>query len=1001
MKINHQLMIGFTIVTVFVAIIGIFSIYSFIRIQENNYFEDDVTKYLQGINDLRWDILKFSKITTLDESDRAKNEFENQRKVLESSNNTRLHKGFLDTYHLQEDINDFNLLSDEIIKIHREKLIQQDIFDRNYKIEKDQRYNIRVPLFALNNSKLTEDVGFIQYYSKETLYQHEDQATLNDWLKSIDKVSNKIMKLDIPKENKSYLLGELNSYNQTAQIMGKIVIRLKEIEIEEQKKLKKMEEIINKLEIAQHDAESVVHDESKKISDYSSKLLIFIILFISLSTMVVGYTITNKVSKPLTSLRDTTIEIGKGNLDIDIEVSSKDEIGQLAMAFKKMTDDLKQTTVSKNYVNNIIENMFGSLIVTNTEGIIRTVNKATCDMLGYQEKEIIGQSSDIILQKENGSSEIPYFYEIIEREFISNIEIKYKAKNGSTIPMLFSSSILRKESGEVEGLVCVAQELTERKKTEDKIMRNALQQVGIAKLGLSALSETDVSVVMDDAVKLINKTLNMEFCKVLKILPDEETLLLIAGTGWKEGHVGHTILYAGGDSQAGYSLLSNNPVIMKDLGSETRFIPAPLLRDHGVVSGISVIIQGKERPYGVLGAHTTRRREFTEDEVSFLQSIANVLAEAVERRKAEEALERVLKDWQNTFDAISDGVWILDSDGCILRSNGVFEKMLGIETKNIIGKYCYEIAHGCNTHIEDCPCNIMLKTGKRASLELEVREKGVHLYITVDPIYDDSGNLINIVHIVRNVTELRKAEDIRLENVQLSHASKAKSDFLANMSHELRTPLNSILGFTQIMREGNPENLNEKHRHYLDNVISSGNHLLKLINEILDLSKIESGKIEIAREKIDIHKIIEESIIMIKEKAEANNIFLRTEFDIQIDSINADKLKIKQILFNLLSNAMKFSKKEGGTVTIRTKKEENIAKISISDTGIGIKNEDMHKLFKEFTQLDAGYSRAYGGTGLGLTISKKLVELHGGKISVDSVFGEGTTFTISMPLADN
>ncbi|MBF0520093.1 MAG: ammonium transporter protein, partial [Nitrospirae bacterium] len=233
-------------------------------------------------------------------------------------------------------------------------------------------------------------------------------------------------------------------------------------------------------------------------------------------------------------------------------------------------------------------------------------------------------------------------------------------------------------------------------------------------------------------------------------------------------------------------------------------------------------------------------------------------------------------------------------------------------------------------------------------------------------------------------------------------ANKIKSSFLANMSHELRTPLNSIIGFSQVLIDGLYGTLNDSQRLYTENILKSGDHLLKLINEILDLAKVESGKVELEKSLCRVRDIIEMSVIMLKEKALKQGIGLTTEMAPDADmEILADEGRLKQVLFNLLSNAVKFTP-AGGSVKITAIVKSpagsgNFIEISINDTGIGIKEEDLIKLFTEFTQLDSSYKKRYEGSGLGLAFSKKLVELHGGTIGVESVFGKGSRFYFTIP----
>lgn len=251
---------------------------------------------------------------------------------------------------------------------------------------------------------------------------------------------------------------------------------------------------------------------------------------------------------------------------------------------------------------------------------------------------------------------------------------------------------------------------------------------------------------------------------------------------------------------------------------------------------------------------------------------------------------------------------------------------------------------------------------------------------------------------------LEKNRALETANQNLEQANRAKSCFLANMSHELRTPLNAVIGFSQVLEDETFGPLNEKQMKYVRNVESSGKHLLNMINDILDLSKIEADKLELRKETFPLEATFDGIITIVKVLAIKKNITLNYEIDPILTDIEADPKHFKQILYNLLSNAVKFTP-EGGQVTLCAKPKSgtesvgrDLLQISVSDTGIGIAPEDYDKVFAEFQQVDDSYSRKQEGTGLGLALSKKLVELHGGELSFSSEKGKGSTFFFSIPL---
>ncbi|HEX9416989.1 MAG TPA: sensor histidine kinase [Gaiellaceae bacterium] len=232
---------------------------------------------------------------------------------------------------------------------------------------------------------------------------------------------------------------------------------------------------------------------------------------------------------------------------------------------------------------------------------------------------------------------------------------------------------------------------------------------------------------------------------------------------------------------------------------------------------------------------------------------------------------------------------------------------------------------------------------------------------------------------------------------ELEVASRHKSEFLANMSHELRTPLNAIVGFSQVLRERLFGEVNEKQQEYLDDILSSAHHLLSLINDILDLSKVEAGQVELELGTFSLREALERGIVMVRERALENQIELEFDADPRVDLVEGDERRIRQVIFNLLSNAVKFTP-EGGNVGISTARSDGEVRVAVTDTGPGIALEDRERIFEEFQQARVGTDDRPEGTGLGLALSKRLVELHGGRIWVESEVGAGSTFVFTLPV---
>ena len=390
----------------------------------------------------------------------------------------------------------------------------------------------------------------------------------------------------------------------------------------------------------------------------------------------------------------------------------------------------------------------------------------------------------------------------------------------------------------------------------------------------------------------------------------------------------------------------------------------------------------------------------------------------ITKRKNLEKIVTEQKDFSaNLVQYSAVPTFVIDSQHTVLHWNKACEDITGMKASDVVGTdnhwkalYGYKRPYLAdiiiNKEFQELPDYYYkyekskhTKSGLHAENWVQcMGGKSRYLIFDAAPIYNSGGKLIAVVETMQDVTEIKKMEEMNLENERLVSANKTKSEFLSVMSHELRTPLTSIIGYSILCKERRQFERDEKQEFYMDKILSCSLHLRDLINSTLDMAKIEAGKMEMSIEDMSVPETVNEIIELVQERAEQHDVVLRKKLDPDLDFIKADSQKFKQILFNLLSNAIKFTKEDGGIVTILTKKDNDMAIISVSDTGIGIKKEDVPKLFKEYGQLDEGMSRKYEGTGLGLAITKQLVQMHGGTIKVESEYGKGSIFTFSLPL---
>ncbi len=429
---------------------------------------------------------------------------------------------------------------------------------------------------------------------------------------------------------------------------------------------------------------------------------------------------------------------------------------------------------------------------------------------------------------------------------------------------------------------------------------------------------------------------------------------------------------------------------------------------HGFLASAAVPIRQNNQVIGAFSVYASEPLAFDQEEENLLTEIGQDISFALDNLQAEvehnQVIDELVKseDRYHTLTNISPvGIFQTDANGKTTYVNQTWCKISGLSVEEALGDGWLKAVHPEDK--EKVDERWQLNTQKQMASMADyrfIRPDGSVVWVIGQavPELNSENEIIGYVGTITDITERKQIEDLRLAVEKAESADRLKSSFLATMSHELRTPLNSIIGFTGILLQKLVGPLSAEQEKQLTMVQGSARHLLDLINDVLDISKIEAGEIEIRKEELVYQEIVQKSVEKIHPLAEKKG--LKLDVNIQPDHLQlyTDRRRVEQVLLNLLSNAVKFT--ECGEIKVRSNIEGDQLVTSVSDTGIGIKQEDLDGLFMPFKQVDSGLTRQYEGTGLGLSICKRIVELLDGKIWVESDWGKGSTFSFSLPLIE-
>ncbi|MGE0822404.1 MAG: PAS domain S-box protein [Candidatus Binatia bacterium] len=685
-------------------------------------------------------------------------------------------------------------------------------------------------------------------------------------------------------------------------------------------------------------------------------------------------------------------------------------------ALRTEIDERKQVEAVLRYQAQIIDQIHDSVIATDLDGRITSWNKGAQRLFGYAAQEMLGKRISALYAEDQQIFLREQVVAPLREKGAHEVEVQMHRKSKENFYAHVLLSLLRDPTGVPTGMIGYSMDITARKQAEHELQARLRQQAAVATLGQQALSGAGLTDLMDTAMRIVAQTLEVEYAKILELLPEQNTLLLRAGVGWKAGAVGHTIVSAGSDSQAGYTLLTREPVITEDLRTETRFSGPPLLHEYGVISGLSVIIAGEDIPFGVLGAHTGTQRTFSRDDIHFLQAVANVIAETIRQQRTEETLRENEERLRGAFDYAPIGKALVDFDGRPLRVNRALCQILGYTEQELLATTLSALTHPQDTNASQDNFHQLL-TNAVPSFQSEKRyihksEREVWTLESVSLVRDAQDNPLYWITQIQDISE-RKAAELQVAKItqelvernqelwrlqrEMSRVESlaALGQVTGKIAHELGTPLNSVLGYARLLAE---EPLSESVRSGLQTIETQAQRMVDIIQHYLSRTRDAARR----HQQIAVDALVQDTLILLKPMLQQHEVQVRTALATSLPFLQGDEASLQRVLINLLNNAID-ALEDGGNITItaRTSSPPETARsgvlIEVTDTGSGIPPEVLPHLFDLFVTTKASGK----GTGLGLAICQEIIRGHGGNIAVTSQVGQGTSVRIFLPVGNN
>ncbi|HEY9636194.1 MAG TPA: PAS domain S-box protein [Coleofasciculaceae cyanobacterium] len=604
---------------------------------------------------------------------------------------------------------------------------------------------------------------------------------------------------------------------------------------------------------------------------------------------------------------------------------------------------------------------------------ILRVNEAACQLMGYSEVELLNMTVHDLEPQFSAQVWPSHWNELKERATMT-FESSHKQKDGKVFPTEVNINFF--EFGGKEYNFSFVRDITKRKQVQESLRDNEAKFRAFLESASEAIIVTDAN----GAIVIFNaKAKELFGYDPTEVLG--HTVEFLMPQRFHQRHVEHRATYREEPTKRSMSKTKNLFARRKN-GTE-----------FPIEAGLSPI-QTKDGTFVMTFLSDITERKQAEEEIKRLN-------ESLKRRVVE-----VETRYQQIVELAEEGIWVIDSEAQTTYVNQAMARMLGYTEEEMLGRLIFDFMDEVALHNANIERR---KHGLAEKHEFKLKAKDgktVWVYMSTSPVLDENGKLLWSCALVYDITERKQADEqlrdsterISLANAELARATRLKDEFLASMSHELRTPLNAILGLAEALQEEVYGSLTDRQRRSLSTIEHSGRHLLELITEILDLSKIESGKMELQIAPVFLPSLCESSLAFVKQQAHHKRITLNFKMDEGLEEVELDERRIRQVLVNLLSNAVKFTP-DGGEVWlgVEANPDREILQFRVIDTGLGIAPENIEKLFKPFVQLDSSLSRRYAGTGLGLALVRRIAELHGGSVSLESEVGKGSQFTVTLP----